>query len=147
MGAPEGPRVLGIHPPGAACYGPRGAKDATGYETVLTLTLGNLMAGGVADWVPDLAGVGDVPLWRLPAMAACLQYWIALCYVACHEEGPMSRPDFGDQVDFRHAAYAGLADLFVSGDVRMRWILMARVVNWRAEVLTPDEFVARISAA
>ena len=51
------------------------------------------------------------------------------------------RAEAGRVYGFRHACYAGVADLFVSNDGRMREILTTMVVDRRAEVLSPDEFL------
>jgi hypothetical protein len=47
-------------------------------------------------------------------------------------------------VDFRHAAYAGIADQFVTADQRMRRILMEMVPSRRSSVLTFEEFIGTL---
>lgn len=105
--------------------------------------LEGIAVNGLLGIIPDPQAALSVPLWELPGTAASLQYYMAMLHVACHETGKWSRPDFGDQVDMRHATYAGIADVYVSGDDRMRWLLTDRVLDCRAEVLPPEKFLAR----
>ena len=89
------------------------------------------------------SNTGDAGYARREDSAGVVNYMDATCrpvptYARVDRD---ARPDFGDQVDFRHACYAGVADLFVSNDGRMREILTTMVVDRRAEVLSPDEFL------
>ena len=81
-----------------------------------------------------------LPYRDLPATASWAQYYIALGYLAAHESGRLAKPDFGDQVDQRHACYTGIADVFVTGDERMAWILDNMVESKVAAVMTPITF-------
>jgi len=73
-----------------------------------------------------------------PATATWSQYYFALGYLAAHGEGRISRPDSGDQVDHRHAVYAGVVDVFVTGDWRMHEILTTMVDSKIADVRLVD---------
>jgi hypothetical protein len=94
--------------------------------------------------VSDYSAVAGMPYRILPGTAAWVQFYIAQSFVAVHESGKYSRPDAGDQVDFRHAAYAGIADLFVTDDVKMYKILNDKVITRRAEVVMVREFLDRV---
>jgi hypothetical protein len=85
--------------------------------------------------------VSGIDYRLLPGTACWIQYYIALGYLAAHKTGRSSRPDLGDQVDFRHACYAGIADVFVTNDERMRMVLTSMVPSCRAEVASVDSFL------
>jgi hypothetical protein len=91
--------------------------------------------------LPDRSRLSDIPYDALPGTACWVQYHIALYYVAAFESRRLGRPDLGDQVDYRHACYAGVSDVFVTGDVRMHEILSTMVRSCRARVLSPREFL------
>jgi hypothetical protein len=110
--------------------------------SIMRMVEGLLAAEGLLRAVPSAIDLRRVSLTRLPATASWTECYIALSYLATQNEGRVSRPDFGDQVDFRHACYAGVADVFVTGDVRFKEILDRYVVHKRAEIVTPDEFFA-----
>lgn len=84
----------------------------------------------------------DIPYRSLPATACWVQYYLALSFLAAHASRKTGRPETGDQADYRHACYAGIADVFVAGDTRMRHILSELVRDKRATIMNPDEFVA-----
>jgi hypothetical protein len=88
----------------------------------------------------------DIPYRRLPATACWVQYYLALSFLAAHASRKTGRPETGDQADYRHACYAGIADVFVAGDVRMRHILNEMVRDKRATIMSPDEFVTMLRA-
>lgn len=77
----------------------------------------------------------------LPSTAVGLQYFFALEYRASFESGRQNSPDLGDQVDVRHAYYAGIADYFVSDDRNCRRILSEDVEVRTSEVLSATEFL------
>lgn len=90
----------------------------------------------------NTAAIDGIDYRLLPATACWIQYYIALGYLAAHKTGRYSKPDLGDQVDFRHACYAGISDVFVTNDKRMRMILTSMVPSCRAEVVSVDSFLA-----
>lgn len=106
-----------------------------------SFVLESLRLAGLAAYIPDPDSTPSLPFWSLPATSSWVQYWLALSYIACHETGRLTHPDLGDQFDFRHACYAGIADLFVTGDARMKYLLTERVPDRRAEVLDLDAFL------
>jgi hypothetical protein len=85
-----------------------------------------------------------IPYRRLPATACWVQYYLALSFLATHASRKTGRPETGDQADYRHACYAGIADVLVAGDGRMRHILGEMVRDKRATILSPEEFVATL---
>lgn len=90
---------------------------------------------GLLERVPDPDALVEVSYVDLPATACWVEYSIGLGYLAAFEGGAHAKPDLGDQVDFRHAAYAGVADLFVTDDSRMRHVLTTMLRNRRAEIV------------
>jgi hypothetical protein len=96
----------------------------------------------------DLASAmrdGDPTAYRAFRGTACwVQYYMALSFLVSYQDGKFAKPESGDQVDFRHAAYAGIADDFVTDDARMAVILRDMVPALRSSVLTFDEFVRSI---
>ena len=97
--------------------------------------------------VPDRTTVSQIPYRQLPATAAGTQYFLALRFRAAYESGKDARPDYDDQTDFRHAYYAGIADVFVTEDSKMGDMLKNYVVTKRAEILNLSAFLRRIGAA
>jgi hypothetical protein len=87
--------------------------------------------------VPKPDEIHLVPYLELPGTTASIEYLIALRFLAARQAGKLGRPDLGDQVDTRHACYAGLSALFVSQDNRMRSIL-ATMVTTRAPIVDLD---------
>ena len=77
---------------------------------------------------------------RLRCTSVGLQYYLASQWLDIFGEGKHARITRGDQVDVRHAFYAGLADCFVTGDTKMRNILAHMVPGNRAKILQPQEF-------
>jgi len=96
---------------------------------------------GRARRIPDVAAVANLQYDVLPGTACWIQYYIALSYLATFGSGKTSKPDMGDQVDFRHAAYAGICDVFVTGDRKMREVLQEYVPACRARVLAPHTYL------
>ena len=81
---------------------------------------------------------------RLPTTAVGLEYYLARRYVADFGSGEIARPSRGDQVDFRHSYYAGLVDIFVSGDDIMLTLLREFVKADTAEILSAQDFIASL---
>ena len=92
----------------------------------------------------DRGAVVAIDYRELPCTAVGLEYYLALQYLAALGTGDVARPERGDQVDFRHAYYAGLSDVFVTSDRRMRLILSDYVQADRAEILDVDACLALI---
>ncbi len=114
-------------------------------EDLISTFLTNLLEHeGLLDRVPDPQRISDIDYVNLPATACWLEYYIAVSFLAAFESGKHARPDLGEQVDYRHACYAGIADTFVTADDRMMHILQNMVLHRRAEVVTPDELQARL---
>ncbi len=97
---------------------------------------------GLLHMLPEPGSLDQVPLEELPGTACCLEYYVALSFLAATQSGRQARPDIGDQVDFRHACYAGVADLFVTGDDRMHHVLSTMVVHRRAQVAGPEALLS-----
>ena len=97
---------------------------------------------------PDLGTV--VREWEphkyrsMDGTACWVQYYMALSFLAAYQDGIHAKPDLGDQVDFRHATYAGLAHEFVTADERMLTVLRTMVPACKSAVLTFDEFAASL---
>jgi hypothetical protein len=105
----------------------------------------NLEFAGASDLAREIRA-RDPRMYRsLPGTSCWVQYYMGLSFIACYEDGEQSKPDFGDQVDFRHAAYAGIADQFVTSDQRMRRILMEMVPSRHSSVLTFEEFIGTLT--
>jgi hypothetical protein len=98
---------------------------------------------GLEPRLPDAGALAGIPYRQLPGTACWVEYYTALAYMAAEEPGRASRPDLGDQADFRHAAYAGVVDVFVTDDGKMLHALGELVPSVRATVLTADEFLDR----
>ena len=88
--------------------------------------------------VPNPELIHEIPYLNLPGTTATVEYLLALRFLAAKASGKLGKPDFGDQVDCRHACYAGLADLFVTQDQRMREILTTMVTT-RARIVDVGE--------
>jgi hypothetical protein len=71
---------------------------------------------------------------------------LALGFTASFEGGATSKPDYGDQVDFRHAAYAGAVDVFVTEDRKMAELLSSKLCDARAKIVHVEEFLTRLRA-
>jgi len=89
----------------------------------------------------NLETLATVDYRELPCTACWVQYHLALSFLAAQRTGKMSKPDHGDQVDFRHACYAGIADVFVTRDSRMLEVLTTMVPSCRARVVTAESFL------
>lgn len=104
--------------------------------------------GEMLDGILRAEGLGaetrDIPYRNLRATACWVQYYLALSFLAAHASRKTGRPETGDQADYRHACYAGVADVFVAGDSRMRHILNEMVRDKRANIMSPDEFAASL---
>lgn len=100
---------------------------------------------GLIHLLPKPASVIDTPYAKLPATASWVEYYVALSFLAGQESDKHAKPDYGDQVDFRHACYAGIVDLFVTADSRMAHVLANMVVHKRAEVVDPAGLLKRIT--
>ncbi len=96
---------------------------------------------GYISKIPEPNSIGKIPYRELPCTAAWIQYYLSLFYLASFEKGNLSKPDLGDQVDFRHACYAGLADIFVTGDQRMFKVLTDMVETKRTSLFKPKEYI------
>jgi len=77
---------------------------------------------------------------KLKATAVGLQYYFALGFIHTHLTGKHSKPDFGDQIDFRHAYYAGIVDYFVTSDRQMLDILNNYVLAEHCQVFDTEAF-------
>lgn len=77
---------------------------------------------------------------KLKATAVGLQYYFALVFIHTHLPGKHSKPNFGDQIDFRHAFYAGIVDYFVTSDRQMLDILNNYVLAEHCQVLDTETF-------
>jgi hypothetical protein len=96
---------------------------------------------GMLDLLPDPEGIASVPIEQLPATSCWIEYYLALLFLTSYGSGKSGKPDRGDQVDFRHACYAGVADVFVTGDLRMAKILSEMVPSRRSKLLDREEFI------
>ena len=96
--------------------------------------------------IPNPHRIAEIPYRELPATAAGTQYYMALSFRAAYETGRSAKPDYDDQTDFRHAYYAGVADVFVCEDRKMREILQEYVVTKNADVVTWADFLSRMGA-
>jgi hypothetical protein len=100
--------------------------------------IGLLKHEGLLSRIPDPAGVAEISFRDLPGTACWVEYCIGLAYLAAFESGSHTKPDLGDQIDFRHATYAGIADVFVTADGRMEQVLTDMVIDRRAQIVQPD---------
>lgn len=89
----------------------------------------------------NLATLANVGYRELPGTACWVQYHLALSFLAAQRTGKLSKPDSGDQADFRHGCYAGIADVFVTRDSRMLEVLTTMVPSCRARVVTPESLL------
>lgn len=110
-----------------------------GYIGALIINL--LEQEGYISQIPEPNSIGKIPYRELPCTAAWIQYYLSLFHLASFEKGKLSKPDLGDQVDFRHACYAGLADIFVTDDQRMFTVLTDMVETKRAGIIKPEEYI------
>ena len=90
--------------------------------------------------------IHEIPYRELPATAAGTQYYMALSFRAAYEKGKNAKPDYDDQTDFRHAYYAGVADVFVCEDRKMKETLEEYVVTKQSVIVTLAEFLSRMGA-
>lgn len=84
------------------------------------------------------------PWTELPGTACWIEYHLALRYLAAFDSGRVGKAERGDQFDFRHACYAAIADVFVTGDSRMHRILSEMVPRCSARLFSPDAFLAAL---
>jgi hypothetical protein len=96
---------------------------------------------GLRSQKANLATLANVDYRELPGTACWVQYHLALSFLAAQRTGKLTRPDHGDQVDFRHACYAGIAGVYVTRDSRMKEVLSTMVPSCRARVVTPGEYL------
>ena len=80
----------------------------------------------------------------LPGTACWVQYYMALSFLASYEDGRSANPEPGDQADFRHAAYSGIAELFVTEDARMTAILTEMVPAVKSTIMSFQGFIDSI---
>lgn len=112
-------------------------------EGHITLMLETMLASeGYLRNMPDPEGLSGIRWQELPCTACWIQYHLALSYLASREEGKLAKPDLGDQIDFRHVCYAGIADVFVTSDARMAEVLKSMVTDRRAHVIGVHEFLS-----
>ena len=110
--------------------------DAEG--SLMAWVLGLIEHEGLLGSISDRDAAARIGCRSLPATACWVEYSVGMSYLASFDSGKMTKPDRGDQVDFRHAAYAGVVDVFVTADSRMQYVLNELVLDRRAEVVTPD---------
>jgi len=101
----------------------------------------SLTDAGLLRRIPRPNELEDVPWTAIPCTSCWLEYHTAMYYLAAFDSKRLGRPDKGDQVDFRHACYAGMADIFVTGDRRMHAILEDMIPSRRARLLTAQEYL------
>lgn len=92
----------------------------------------------------NLATLESVDYRELPGTACWVQYHLALSFLAAQRTGRVTRPDSGDHVDFRHACYAGVADVFVARDARMLEVLTTMVPSLRARVMSVEDYLEEV---
>ena len=97
--------------------------------------------------IPDPNGVAEIPIDRLPCTYSWIQFYFALLYRVSVLSRGKGRPRSSDQVDFRHACYAGLADVFVTDDGGMFETLSEMVTVKKAEVLRPGDYTSKFGLA
>lgn len=105
------------------------------------MLVGVLGEPGLGSQTANIAALSHIDYRVLPGTACWVQYHLALTFLAAQKTGRLARPDKGDQVDFRHACYSGIAEVFVTGDKRMHEVLSTMVPACRARVLSPDAFL------
>lgn len=105
----------------------------------------SLLDAGLLAALPNSAELEKVPWSSTPCTTCWYEYHIALYHLVSHDSKRLGKPDLGDQVDFRHAAYAGLADEFVTGDMRMHAILSTMLSGCRSRVTTPTEHIQELA--
>ena len=102
-------------------------------EGYISLLIKNLLEQeGYAIEIPKPDLIDKVPYRYIACAAAWIEYYLAIFYLAFFEKGKIAKTDFGDQIDFRHACYAGLANIFVNGDQRMFSVLADMVETKRS---------------
>ena len=101
----------------------------------------SLTDAGLLRRIPRPSDLEDVPWAAIPCTSCWMEYHTAMYYLASFGSKRLGRPDKGDQVDFRHACYAGMVDLFVTGDTRMHEILQTMIPSRIAKVLTAQEYI------
>jgi len=94
--------------------------------------------------VSNPKAIFNIPYTELPCTACWVQYYVALSYAACFESGKQSKPNYGDQFDYRHACYAGIADIFVTNDKKMYDILINKVYAKRSKIIFYDDFISSL---
>lgn len=106
----------------------------------------SLEDAGLLKMLPEPSRLDRVPWVAIPCTSCWLEYHMAMYYLASFDSKRLGRPDKGDQVDFRHAAYAGIADVYVTGDKRMHEILDTMIPSRRARVLLVPDYIDEMSA-
>lgn len=116
-------------------------EEMAGETEIRQLLAASLREAGIGTQRANIAALENLDYRVLPGTACGIQYHLALSFLAAQRTGKLSKPDYGDQVDFRHAYYAGIADVYVTGDRRMFEILTTMVPSLRARVLTREDFI------
>lgn len=115
--------------------------------SLMKWVLGLLDEAGLLVTIQDPEQAAELSCLTLPATACWTEYMVGLSYLASFESGKDTKPDLGDQIDFRHAAYAGIADVFVTEDGRMRHVLGDLVLHRRAQVVGVDRLTETLESA
>jgi len=132
----ESLRSMGLQKPW-----PEILQELEAEEYIARMLTNLIVQEGYSHEIPDLAGITKIPYRKLPGTAAWVQYYLALFYLASFDGGKDAKPDLGDQVDFRHACYAGISDVYATADTKMYEILTEMVENKHSIVLKPEEYL------
>lgn len=126
---------------GLECPWPAYLRELREEGRVSDLITGLLQEFDLVANIPDIDAIIEIDPGGVPATSCWSEYYLAQSYLASRVQGASGKPNRGEQIDFRHAAYAGVVDFFITADARMEEILNEMVFSKRAHVLHPEKWL------